>query len=1041
MKIKEILLYVLDIISIALIFTLDISVPVGTTPWLLYIFPVLGLYWKSNKVYSVILTSVISVLMLIDFFIVSQNMGDEKTWYFFGKILAISVFWIVTVLILRKHKSDKNLIESETKYSKTFEKVSIGIAFISEKGNWLNANERFLEITGFTFNELQNFTYHEINHPDDLALEMGYKQKLISGEINRYSIEKRLISKTGKTIWVNLNETLIENEETGEKYFVSVFEDISDKKRAEIELSETELRLYKAVVNSPFPLLVYAEDGEFIAVSKSWYDHSGYEKYEIPNLEAWLEKAYRENKVYVYDYVKKLFSITEKVYDGEFTIYSKSGARLIWEFSTVPLGKLKDGRRIILSQAVDLTERVKLRSSLEKNEQLFRSAFEQASVGIAHMTKDGKWIRFNKVFEKITGYEAKEILQMTYKDITHKDDIAKDIELKKKIFSGEIDQYEIEKRYIKKDGTICWVNISTNLLKEPGSQLTVLNSIIKDITKEKWAETQLESQKNKAEKISEISKRITEFPLEFNVIILEIVQLAAQYIPDAAVLRLVSEDVSELKYASAYHQNLDTKILLENVFANPEKIDFQKDKERFSRSNLFNGDENYFFNFYENNEHYFVSRKIQVIFEVPLKINNIVIGVIDFIKIESGNNFNENEKELAEEISARISPVLINSILHNQKLIEFQERIKAQQLLLESENKFKAMAESMPQIVWTANSEGDVDYYNQRWSEFSGIPQKDGEGWGWAPVLHKDDEQATIDAWKNSVETGEIYEIEHRIKSAKGEFRWYLSRGIPMKNDKGKIIKWFGTATDIHEQKLTQVHLRQTLDQLLLANKELEQFTYIASHDLQEPIRTINNFVQLFKKSMNENLSIRQKDFLKYIVESSSRIQDLITDLLKYSRINSSQFEIGNVDCNLVLSGVLNDLQFLIDKNNAVIKKENLPVIKGSFVQIHQLFINLIENAIKFRNSENPVIEIKSNETESEWIFSVKDNGIGIERKYFDKIFLIYQKLHDRDKYPGTGTGLAISKKIVSRHGGKIWVESVPGKGSTFYFTISKNIQ
>ena len=221
-------------------------------------------------------------------------------------------------------------------------------------------------------------------------------------------------------------------------------------------------------------------------------------------------------------------------------------------------------------------------------------------------------------------------------------------------------------------------------------------------------------------------------------------------------------------------------------------------------------------------------------------------------------------------------------------------------------------------------------------------------------------------------------------------------------------------------------------------NKELEQFAYVASHDLQEPLRTISGFVELFQKKYKGNLDDNADKYLDYILSSSTRMKVLITDLLEYSRIGRNK-EIESVDCNRVLLDVLLDLDAAIKETKADIRSDHLPVIPGYSMEIKQLFQNLIFNAIKFRkNDEDPCIRITAHKERDYCQFAVSDNGIGISKEHHERIFIIFQRLHNRTEYAGSGIGLSHCKKIVELHKGRIWLESEPGKGTTFYFTIQQ---
>lgn len=244
---------------------------------------------------------------------------------------------------------------------------------------------------------------------------------------------------------------------------------------------------------------------------------------------------------------------------------------------------------------------------------------------------------------------------------------------------------------------------------------------------------------------------------------------------------------------------------------------------------------------------------------------------------------------------------------------------------------------------------------------------------------------------------------------------------------------------DITERKNAEAQQQRHALELERKNKELEHFAYMASHDLQEPLRTTASFVELLRQQYQGKLDEHADKYITFIVEATERMKTLIDDLLSYSRIGRNTSRTP-VDTNTILREVLADLQNAIGENNAVIRANNLPVLPGVPTELKSLFQNLISNSIKFRKKEEaPQISITAVKEHQEWKFSVQDNGIGIEPHQQEKIFILFQRLHSRSQYEGTGIGLAHCRKIVELHGGRIWVESEPGTGSTFYFTIQEN--
>lgn len=243
-------------------------------------------------------------------------------------------------------------------------------------------------------------------------------------------------------------------------------------------------------------------------------------------------------------------------------------------------------------------------------------------------------------------------------------------------------------------------------------------------------------------------------------------------------------------------------------------------------------------------------------------------------------------------------------------------------------------------------------------------------------------------------------------------------------------------ARDARDLLHAQQSLEESIAELARSNADLQQFAYVASHDLQEPLRMIASYTQLLAKRYKGKLDTDADDFIGYAVEGASRMQRLINDLLAYSRVTTQGKVFEQVDCNQILEDVLSNLQIAIKENRAVVTHDALPVVTADGGQLGQLFQNLIGNAIKFHGEEPPRVHVSVELRNNEWQFSVLDNGIGVDPQYAERIFVIFQRLHNREEYPGTGIGLAVCKKIVERHGGRIWMQSPIGRGSIFYFTL-----
>ena len=369
-------------------------------------------------------------------------------------------------------------------------------------------------------------------------------------------------------------------------------------------------------------------------------------------------------------------------------------------------------------------------------------------------------------------------------------------------------------------------------------------------------------------------------------------------------------------------------------------------------------------------------------------------------------------------------------------------RRRAEDALRESEDRFRTMADSMPQLAWIAKGDGFIYWYNRGWYEYTGTTPQQMEGWGWQSVHDPEALPRVLEQWKASIATGNPFEMEFPLRGADGKFRQFLTRGTPLKDTQGRVVQWFGTNTDISERAAAENALRRTADELTRSNKELEQFAYISAHDLQEPLRQVRAFVQMLKDRYADKLDGKAAQYFQFVYDGAARMSDLVGGLLAYSRVGGSTQPHQSTPMQAALDSALADLQASIAESGARVTHDELPTVTANPVQLPQLLQNLIGNAIKFRrDGQPPEIHVGCRGEDGQRVFYVRDNGIGVDPEHHEKIFQIFQRLHGRDnfKYPGTGIGLAICKKIVEQHGGRIWIESSPEQGSTFCFTLAKD--
>jgi PAS domain S-box-containing protein len=407
----------------------------------------------------------------------------------------------------------------------------------------------------------------------------------------------------------------------------------------------------------------------------------------------------------------------------------------------------------------------------------------------------------------------------------------------------------------------------------------------------------------------------------------------------------------------------------------------------------------------------------------------------------------------AEEVGAGISPNGVRFLYGNSRIAEVEGRRVYQSMIQDveaAEREINEIERNQSKRRYRIVSEfaADWNYWQDLDKEMLYVSPACEDISGYAPrdfykssnlldsVIHPEDHPLwTTHNQEELAEKGPGH-LEFRLLARDGEVRWVSHFCKPVHDPHGKFLGVCGSNRDITTQKRAEEAVEVKTQELLRSNAELEQFAYVASHDLQTPLRAISGYLNLLTKRYDGKLNADADRFIQRTHANVLRMQRLINDLLAYSRLTTRAHPFQPTDCNQVVNEVLEMLQPVIEESGGRVTHGPLPKIPADGGQLFQLFQNLIGNAIKFRNHRPPEVHVDAQRADKGWLFSVKDNGIGIDPQYGERIFLIFQRLHTMDQYPGTGIGLAICKKIVERHGGQIWVESKAGEGTTFKFLI-----
>jgi PAS domain S-box-containing protein len=370
---------------------------------------------------------------------------------------------------------------------------------------------------------------------------------------------------------------------------------------------------------------------------------------------------------------------------------------------------------------------------------------------------------------------------------------------------------------------------------------------------------------------------------------------------------------------------------------------------------------------------------------------------------------------------------------------------QAQKALQSASRYSRSLLEASLDPLVTISSEGKITDVNEAASKVTGVPREQLIGTDFSDYFTEP--ERAREGYQQVFAQGLVKDYPLTIRQRDGRLTDVLYNATVYRNEGGQVQGVFAAARDITERKRAEGELaryRAHLEELVLqrtedlgrSNRDLEQFAYVASHDLQEPLRAVAGFVSLLRQRYQGRLDEKADTYIDAAIDGATRMQTLIGDLLSYSRVGTKGRALEPTGARASLNDALTNLRASLEESGAVLHVEPLPSVRADGVQLTQLYQNLIANAVKFRSDQPPEIRVGARREQEAWLFWVRDNGIGIDPQYAERIFLIFQRLHTRTKYPGTGIGLAICKRIVERHGGRIWVESQPGQGATFYFTL-----
>ncbi len=363
-------------------------------------------------------------------------------------------------------------------------------------------------------------------------------------------------------------------------------------------------------------------------------------------------------------------------------------------------------------------------------------------------------------------------------------------------------------------------------------------------------------------------------------------------------------------------------------------------------------------------------------------------------------------------------------------------RLKRMKSIKESEERFRSMADSAPLMIWMSDGRGHRNFFNQGWLEYTGRTIDQEMQDGWIEGLHIKDRRVYFDSSHEAFRKYQKLTVEYRLMRANGEYGWIFEQAVPRFFQEGTFAGYIGTCIDVTERKTAESELQTKTEELTHANKELEELAYVISHDLQASLRKVGEAADFLTKNYKNQLDPQASGPIDLIVGNIHKIRQLLNDLLMYSRVKRGALSLEEVDFEGLFDEVVRRLETEVLKSNVTITHHPLPVLSANKIQMSELLQNLIGIAIKFADKKEPKVHLRAEHRSGEWLFAVHNNGLGVKPEMLEKIFSVAKKLVETEDYTGTGIGLVICRKIAERHGGRMWVEAVPGKGSTFFFTL-----
>gem|GEM_PF-1148910 len=901
----------------------------------------------------------------------------------------------ICINVSDRKEAEEAIIESEKKYKNLAVNAPIAVTRLRlDIRSYDYVNQEFVRQSGYTleeYNKLSEETLIEMMYREDREkVFVSYNNWISEGYKDTLHLDYRIVNRFRKVLWLDTYLYADFDINRNAKAINQICIDVTEQKKAQEALRESDKRFRALIENSSDMVALIDKDGVFLYASPSTEKILGYDvgkEYEGKSFFGFIHSDDSEFTK------KKILEVTETTGSKvtfEFRYLVKNGKWIWLEGVAANMMDEQSINAIVLNYR-DITERKEAEMELKLQKSYFQQLFENSPEGIVILDNHDRVVNANKGFEKLFRYSLEEIKDKTLSSFLVPQNLAEQAsQISLFVLKGEVINRETIRK--RKDGSIVDVSILGYPITLENNQIGVYG-IYRDISERKETEKAL---RNSEERYKAFVKQSSEGIWRFELL-------------EPISIKLPAEE--QVKHIFKFGYLAECNDIFAQMYG------------------------------YKTAEEIVGSHLSDMLPESDARNTDYMKAFID-------SNFRLNNAEAYEVDKSGNSKIFVNNlvgIVENDFLVrawgtqkDVTEVKMAEEELKRTQMRLATLLSNLPDVVLYETGNGK-EFITENVIELLGYPANKfiDDRRFFHKIMHPGDSKIVdvkVKKWHKSGNQG-ILNTEFRIRREDGMYIWLEDHMITIKNETG-TEHMAGVLINVNEHKKAEEKLKQLAEKLSVSNHDLEQFAYVASHDLQEPLRMVASYIQLLQRRYKGNLGPEADEFINYAVDGVVRMKTLINDLLVFSRVNTQELKLEPTDTNEILETVKVNLRTAIEESGTVINAEKLPVINANKLQLTQLFQNLVSNAIKFRGEKTPVIDISAKHESDEWLFSVSDNGIGIEKEFADRIFIIFQRLHNYTEYPGTGIGLAICKKIVEKLGGHIWVESDTGKGSTFNFTI-----